>query len=499
MIIETRINDINQKLEEIVEEISVPRAKYEEAERHYNAVGSWLAANDSEISNLNPQIYAQGSFALGTAIKPIGEEEYDVDAVCLLEANTKIYTQKMLKDRVGNRLRAHGSYSDMLEEKRRCWTINYSDTSKFHLDILPAIPASSIQFNSLDFKNHIHKDNICITDNTSEDYNFISDNWQKSNPVGYANWFKSEMIQRSNKYRIFNECNESVERLPLFKQTTILQKVIQLLKRHRNIRFKNDEDKPISIIITTLATLAYNGEESLFEAIKNITSQMENIIENRNGIYWVPNPVNPEENFADKWAETPRKKELFYNWLAGLKTIINDLTSETYNFSEGLDNAYGMSISKTINKQNNNLTYEKSKYMSNPAIKLFDVPYRAKPSWPVINNEKVEITTTFQKAHSDKTINYYSNGEALPKNGSLHFYLKTNIKEPFQVKWQVINTGQEALNAQCLRGNFFESFMTDSKRHQESTSYRGKHMIQASIIKEGICIGQSEEFVVNIQ
>ena len=30
---------------------------------------------------------------------------------------------------------------------------------------------------------------------------------------------------------------------------------------------------------------------------------------------WVSNPVNPAENFADKWAEEPKKRESFYIWL----------------------------------------------------------------------------------------------------------------------------------------------------------------------------------------
>lgn len=77
--------EINKKLEEIVNEISIPMSKYEEAESHYITVGEWLASEDSELAKYEPSIYAQGSFAFGTAIKPINKEEYDVDAVCKLK------------------------------------------------------------------------------------------------------------------------------------------------------------------------------------------------------------------------------------------------------------------------------------------------------------------------------------------------------------------------------------------------------------------------------
>lgn len=42
---------------------------------------------------------------------------------------------------------------------------------------------------------------------------------------------------------------------------------------------------------------------------------MEQFIKERGGTSWVANPVNPEENFADKWAEVPRRKQVFREWL----------------------------------------------------------------------------------------------------------------------------------------------------------------------------------------
>ena len=42
---------------------------------------------------------------------------------------------------------------------------------------------------------------------------------------------------------------------------------------------------------------------------------MDQHIQYRAGEAWIPNPVNPEENFADKWAEEPQKQENFHAWL----------------------------------------------------------------------------------------------------------------------------------------------------------------------------------------
>ena len=110
------------------------------------------------------------------------------------------------------------------------------------------------------------------------------------------------------------------------KSKTILQRVVQLLKRHRDIHYGGDDDKPISIIITTLAARAYDGETDLVVAFRNIVAKMRNNLETRmedgKEVKWVPNPVNSQENFSDKWPETPRKQRLFYEWLDKLEANV---------------------------------------------------------------------------------------------------------------------------------------------------------------------------------
>jgi hypothetical protein len=70
-------------------------------------------------------------------------EEYDVDLVCLLKASKTEFTQKSLKEAVGAEVALYAEARNMtkpLEEGRRCWTLNYADGAQFHMDILPALP-----------------------------------------------------------------------------------------------------------------------------------------------------------------------------------------------------------------------------------------------------------------------------------------------------------------------------------------------------------------------
>ena len=114
--------------------------------------------------------------------------------------------------------------------------------------------------------------------------------------------------------------------------------------------FKDDEDKPISIIITTLAGRAYNGESSLLEGLYNVVGSMESHIKrNPNGEFVISNPVNPEENFADKWPTHPKRKENFFKWLRQVKSDVeNIMNARGLQLRENVGSAFGEVFSKKM-------------------------------------------------------------------------------------------------------------------------------------------------------
>lgn len=316
---------LGQFLTYLAESLDISETRHSEAEERYKAVGQWLGKEGSTLALYNPQIYPQGSFRLGTVIKPFDDrEEYDIDLVCELESLTKLVTQQQLKKMVGDRLREHGDYSRMLDKKegRRCWTLNYADGAQFHMDILPAVPEDE-EFKRLLTANGVPfamaEKAISITDITSSSYTRLDNDWPRSNPRGFADWFRERMKVRFEALR--KSLAESVraatiEDVPEYRVKTPLQMAIQILKRHRDMMFLQDgEDKPVSIIITTLAAHAYNNEADIVDCILNLLEEMPQFIESRGGVSWVSNPVNPMENFADKWHEHPKRELKFRSWL----------------------------------------------------------------------------------------------------------------------------------------------------------------------------------------
>jgi len=80
-----RLNEISMMLKQYAEMLDIPVSYYLEAKKRYESVGDWLSRGDSTLSIYNPEIYPQGSFLLGTVIKPISnKDEYDIDLACLL-------------------------------------------------------------------------------------------------------------------------------------------------------------------------------------------------------------------------------------------------------------------------------------------------------------------------------------------------------------------------------------------------------------------------------
>lgn len=353
-----RKNELDKILVAIVKTLDITKTQFENLAKSYNAVGKYLES-DPVFAPYHPVVSPQGSLRLGTIIQPINEgDDLDVDLVYRLLGKDISWTQKDIKKLVGERLKSHGVYSTMLDEEgRRCWTLLYrqdSDNIKehYHMDILPSVADKEHNTRlqrvlTLNYSpDNVKEIAIRITDNEAVDYYTSTDtnSWLKSNPDGYAIWFasrcKNTTVIRESVMNTIMPIGQYAE------ERTTLQRIVQLLKRHRDIMFGEDENKPISIIITTLAGQAYNGEICLYDGLFNVIEKMEqNIHIDSNGNYIVSNPVNSEENFADKWAKYPKRKDNFFLWLKALKMLNSNLTnSKGLQLRESLGKTFGKNI-----------------------------------------------------------------------------------------------------------------------------------------------------------
>ena len=371
---ESKKKELSTLLLLLAKNLDITKTQFDNLAQSYMAVGKFLE-NDEQFADCHPVVSPQGSLRLGTIIQPISkDDDLDVDLVYRLSSKPYFWTQKTIKDKVGERLKSSERYAPMLEkeEGRRCWTLLYRDNAdnpkeKYHMDILPCV--SNTIYNDIYqrlvretySRASVEQIAIRITDKESDGYDSDTNesNWLKSNPDGYALWFASRCKQTTQLREVKVEDIISVGKYT--EKKTTLQRVVQLLKRHRDIMFRNDtDDKPISIIITTLAARAYKGETDIYDALVNVIWGMESFIgRDSDGNFFISNPVNEEENFADKWPKHPKRKENFFKWLAQLKIDLRSIQNNSgVNLQRTFSNSFGQEVTSrsytdfTANKRN---------------------------------------------------------------------------------------------------------------------------------------------------
>lgn len=325
--------ELGRTLERLANAIDLTEAQYRDANARYEAVGNFVARPSSNLLPYQPQLVSQGSMRIGTVTRPVHEEcEFDVDGTLRLQIAAPTI-QWQMKQLIGDCFKADGTYARMLEEKNRCWRLKYADGSRFHLDIVPAIPDNFQWLLDLGVPYRYASHAVCITDKNDPYYYLRTSDLPLSNPEGYALWFLDVMKIQADSIRmkLAAELRMSIEQIPEYRVRTPLQRSIQLMKRHRDIMFGDDDLKPISVIITTLAARAYTDVMRaqpgglFYDIVLAIVEKMSDYIETRAGVRWIANPVNPNENFADKWHTEKKLEQYFFKWhKAFLETLKHD-------------------------------------------------------------------------------------------------------------------------------------------------------------------------------
>ena len=282
-----------------------------QVEASYAAVGQALCA-DPSLAKLSPHIQPQGSFLYGTVVKPGPDSDFDVDATCRLRLNHQVSPSGDVFNAVFRVLKAHGIYAEMVEPKNRCIRINYA--AAYHLDMTPCVPNSAAE------------EAIHVPDRELKCC-------KPSNPQLYAKLFEEVAavqprfdFEKESSLTVLMANEARIDPLPPdagFRKA-LLKRIVQLMKKHRDLHFEGKDHQVISIIITTLAAKAYDRSVqsrsygSIMDFVNYVVADMPNHIVREENLgrlhYNIPNPAILTENFADKWNNEPRLPKAFYEW-----------------------------------------------------------------------------------------------------------------------------------------------------------------------------------------
>ena len=357
--LEIRKKDIKM----VIKSLDITPTMFKNAEEKYKNISTFLNKN-----GLSVDISLQGSFAIGTAIKPYSQgidKSYDIDVICVFN-DKKIQAQEA-RERLLSALNDSEVYGDKITEWPKCLTLDYAKIGNydFSIDLVPTRRKEGGTLVSSD--NSFYFTDILEIAIKEKEYD-----WYTINPKGYRKWFddinkkfalynrefRMNQLFEDNKH-IFNK----VEDIPEYFNKSALQEAIQILKRSRDVYFskiKDDDSKPASIIITTFAALtAKNCPENIdsvdlalriindlqIYSRKEIFEKMDSPIINYDGKWKFLNPVNLEDNLLDSWNKNKSVSKKFFEWVEKAKKDLNEIISkENINHIEILGNSFGNEV-----------------------------------------------------------------------------------------------------------------------------------------------------------
>ncbi len=305
MLFESKKNQIDDLLVRIGRKLELTKTQEDRVASSYDSVGKWLVKAESPLFNFDPQVFPQGSYKLQTTVKPIGKDEYDIDIVCCLDGAWKSINKPVaLLDTLENWMKENGNYKDKIERMNRCIRVNYE--GDFHMDILPGFKHQKADC--------YESTEMLIPDRKLQE-------WKLTNPKKYAEWFDGKALKT---YAIMER---EIQPLPVPQRTDlkpILKRLVQLLKRHRDVFFSQgqpEKSAPISIVLTTLAGDTYDARQSgeyLCDALLDFLTKIKKLTQNKNRLK-VFNPVCHEEEFTERWDDHPERYTFFIEWIDSFK------------------------------------------------------------------------------------------------------------------------------------------------------------------------------------
>ena len=243
----------------------------------------------------------QGSYSMGTGIKPQADGDYDIDIMILFNFTKDDYTPVEVKKWVYEALNTEFR---TVEYKKPCVRVQYHKAGEEHFHVDMALYANG------DTKTYLSvgKPNSATSDKK----------WEVSNP---------KLLKEKVNSR-FTDSDESQQ----------MKRIIRYLKRWKDLKFKNTENgKPTGIAITALALNFFKPEidkigfnssvaPNDLTALKNLVGSIVDQFGWFGDSISVELPVEPYNDLFEKMTENQRK--VFKERLESFKTALQDAKNE---------------------------------------------------------------------------------------------------------------------------------------------------------------------------
>jgi hypothetical protein len=317
----------------LLSKLELNKEGYERARKHYETLARQVA-RQLDVDETDVHVVVQGSMRTQTTVAPRGREKFDLDIVVKLGGDhfAGIDSEDFFNE-FGDSLRGLNDAAGEPKPMSRCWRLQY-ENEPFYFDVTPALPGSY----------EITGTDLRVRDPETQ--------WSPSNPEDFADWFCEAAKQKFGFQQVLKrkvEARHQIDALPSEKVAIddILRRTVQLIKLHRDLMYFGKSEavkkgKPISVILVTLATHAYNDAianrhmySNAIEVLLDVVERMPEYIVRYDGQYNVCNPGHTDENFAERWNEDGgMRANAFHTWHGQLKSDLNALFADSYSRSD---------------------------------------------------------------------------------------------------------------------------------------------------------------------
>lgn len=436
----------------LVNKVNLSDSRVKLLDERTAAITNFLESGDDAFANNFIDVLPQGSYAHRTIINPVRtNDEFDADLLLHMEEidgwDAKDYVQELYTV-----FRDNPTYKDMVSRHDRCVKVDYAN--KFHVDVVPYMERHGQHY---------------IT-NRSEDQ------FELTNPEGYNAWLDERNRFASGR----------------------LVKVIRLVKYLRDFK---DTFSCKSVILSILLGNSVNessawGDDNVYPdvptALKNIIGSLDDYLQANTVMPSIDDPSEPTENFNHRWdqdeyANFRTKMHVYRQWID--EAYVDDDAEESKVkwrrlFGEKFG-TYDTSIKKAteahIGRQGVRNTEETLIGRWNISTRL-NTGYRAR------------ITGRLSRRDGFREYELSKYGNVAPPHSTIKFRLNHNVPGEVQVYWKVRNMGEEAISNDCIRGQV--ELDDGTLGRSEPTRYRGKHYVEAYVVKDGVCVAIDRQDVL---
>lgn len=395
------------------------------------------------------EAFIQGSYANGTAVKPVEGGDYDVDIVCV-SASANDTAAGAIQNLYGT-LESNGRYSGKLTSKQPCVRIQYADDSigSFHVDVVPTRVSQS------------HEAPLDAPRKAS--------GWHETAPNEYTSWCQRQGVHFRQSVQMLKRWRDEHQDVRASIKSIVLQ---VLISEYIPIAATNDADRIADTIL------------NMNDALQPLDSPPE-----------VWNPVLPSENLAARWTKqafTDFKRELAEAAdLVTKATETDDLVEQVQHWQD----LFGEDF-PDVDKDLFHVELADTSHAESPETK----------GWYELLDSRYTVTVRAwtQLGKRAKRVPYPSDGGLLFKGRHIVFKAVTKGPTDFSVWWRVTNTGEHARRESSLRGDFIRAKGRNQKpspdptENWESTSYTGTHLVEVFLVVGTRIVAKSEPFKVNI-